>query len=63
MSCNEKCWFAKGNICKCSCGGKNHGIGRKPDAEDNNEEDIIFIETNKNPYRKQITMGEFLKAR
>ena len=25
-TCGEACWMAHGEICKCSCGGKNHGI-------------------------------------
>ena len=28
--CTEDCWHAKGNVCACSCGGKNHGIGHEP---------------------------------
>jgi hypothetical protein len=23
--CDERCTSAKGNLCECSCGGKNHG--------------------------------------
>ncbi len=26
MTCGEKCWNAKEDICRCECGGKNHGI-------------------------------------
>ncbi|MGO9014666.1 MAG: hypothetical protein ACLQF0_06765 [Dissulfurispiraceae bacterium] len=25
-TCGEACWHAKEDICRCSCGGKNHGI-------------------------------------
>jgi len=25
-TCGEACWHAKEKICKCICGGKNHGI-------------------------------------
>lgn len=34
ITCGEACWSAKEEICKCSCGGKNHGIwlkGGKPE--------------------------------
>jgi hypothetical protein len=24
--CDDRCTYAKGNLCECSCGGKNHGI-------------------------------------
>lgn len=27
VPCNDKCVFAIGNDCSCSCGGKNHGSG------------------------------------
>ncbi|OGP64990.1 MAG: hypothetical protein A3K22_02100 [Deltaproteobacteria bacterium RBG_16_42_7] len=26
ITCGEACWSAKEHDCKCSCGGKNHGI-------------------------------------
>jgi hypothetical protein len=26
ITCGEGCWKAKEDICRCSCGGKNHGI-------------------------------------
>jgi len=26
ITCGENCWMAKEHDCKCSCGGKNHGI-------------------------------------
>ena len=32
MTCGEACWHAKEDICKCCCGGKNHGILRTPDG-------------------------------
>ena len=25
-SCNEACWYAKEDICRCSCAGTNHGL-------------------------------------
>lgn len=25
-TCGEACWHAREDICRCSCGGKNHGI-------------------------------------
>lgn len=24
-ACNDACWHAREHICRCSCGGKNHG--------------------------------------
>lgn len=32
ITCGEACWCAKEDICKCSCGGKNHGILLTPDS-------------------------------
>jgi hypothetical protein len=26
ITCGDSCWKAKEEICRCSCGGKNHGI-------------------------------------
>jgi len=28
--CRTNCWHAEGDVCACSCGGKNHGIGHAP---------------------------------
>lgn len=28
-TCGEACWHAKEEVCKCSCGGANHGILNK----------------------------------
>ena len=25
-TCTSRCWNAKGKVCRCSCGGVNHGI-------------------------------------
>ena len=26
--CRRQCWFAQGNVCRCACGGDNHGAVR-----------------------------------
>ena len=26
--CRRRCWFAQGNVCRCACGGENHGAVR-----------------------------------
>ena len=31
-TCCEKCWYAKEEICRCQCGGRNHGILRQDGA-------------------------------
>lgn len=28
-TCGEACWCAMEDVCRCSCGGKNHGIFRR----------------------------------
>ena len=39
MTCNKQCYYAKGSICKCVCGGINHGIGyHKPNENETVEE-------------------------
>lgn len=32
-SCGEACWHAKEDVCRCECGGANHGILLKDGAE------------------------------
>jgi hypothetical protein len=31
-TCGEPCWEAREDVCRCSCGGKNHGCMRTPDG-------------------------------
>ena len=31
-TCSDACWYAKDDICHCSCGGKNHGCMRSSDG-------------------------------
>jgi len=31
-TCGEACWAAKEDVCKCSCGGHNHGILLTPEG-------------------------------
>jgi len=33
QTCGDACWHAKEDICRCSCGGRNHGILRTADGE------------------------------
>lgn len=36
-SCGLACWHAQEDVCRCSCGGKNHGImahgGKQPERQ------------------------------
>lgn len=32
QTCGEACWHATEDICRCSCGGKNHGCLRNGDG-------------------------------
>jgi hypothetical protein len=32
QTCGEMCWHAKEDICRCSCGGRNHGVLRTQDG-------------------------------
>ena len=34
MTCTDKCRLAKGDLCRCSCGGDNHGIDVKDEYND-----------------------------
>jgi len=31
-TCGDACWHAREDICRCSCGGKNHGCMRDDDG-------------------------------
>jgi len=31
-TCGEACWEAREDVCRCSCGGKNHGCMRTADG-------------------------------
>lgn len=31
-TCGESCWAAQEDICRCSCGGRNHGVLRTSDG-------------------------------
>ncbi len=33
QTCGEACWHAREDVCRCSCGGKNHGCLRSADGE------------------------------
>ena len=33
QTCGDACWHAREDICRCSCGGRNHGILRTADGE------------------------------
>lgn len=32
-TCGYACWYAREDVCRCYCGGKNHGCLRKEDGE------------------------------
>lgn len=32
-TCGEACWHAREDVCRCSCGGKNHGCLRDANGE------------------------------
>lgn len=31
-TCGEPCWHARDEVCRCSCGGKNHGCLKTPNG-------------------------------
>ncbi len=33
QTCGEACWHAHEAVCRCSCGGRNHGILNTPDGQ------------------------------
>ena len=32
-TCGEACWYAREHVCRCSCGGQNHGVLLSPTGE------------------------------
>ena len=32
-TCGDSCWHARDEICRCSCGGRNHGVLRNSNGE------------------------------
>ena len=45
MVCTDRCKYAKGLICKCSCDGENHGIHANKDVgKDEEIEEIQEVE-------------------
>lgn len=36
QTCGEACWEAREEICRCSCGGKNHGCLREKNSKQPN---------------------------
>jgi len=36
QTCGDACWHAREDVCRCSCGGKNHGCLRTEDGEQPN---------------------------
>jgi len=33
QTCGEACWHAREDVCRCACGGKNHGILRSQNGQ------------------------------
>ena len=32
-TCSDACWYAREDVCRCNCGGKNHGVLRSGKGE------------------------------
>lgn len=32
-TCADACWYARDEVCRCSCGGANHGVLRTKDGQ------------------------------
>lgn len=53
MTCDDRCRKAKGDLCRCECGGANHGIDAY-DPEEDNEVEIILTFDEAQPYWDQM---------
>jgi hypothetical protein len=43
VPCTPSCKKAKGEYCKCSCGGKNHGVENRGLSETGETMDVVYI--------------------
>ena len=64
-TCGEACWSAKEDICRCSCGGRNHGCLRcesgEPPARTRRVKDHIYQLFAVPGYRDHEAMITFIK--
>jgi len=65
ITCGEACWYAKEDVCKCSCGGKNHGCLRTSDGHrptrtakiDGERYELVAVGKNLYSEAAQLTQG------
>ena len=43
-TCSEACWEAREDVCRCMCGGENHGIHRGADFDERQPERTARID-------------------
>lgn len=53
MTCNDKCKYAKGDLCRCVCDGANHGI-KSYDPEDDEKVEIILTFEEAEPFWEKM---------
>ena len=48
QTCGEACWHAREDVCRCSCGGKNHGClshgGERPERTSKISGDVYLLQ-------------------
>lgn len=56
--CDEKCYNAQGSICKCCCGGRNHGVGLQKAVDQSMEIYFDLVRQSKrNPDIKYVDLN------
>jgi len=41
--CSSRCYNAKGSVCVCICGGKNHGVGLEKATENTQQREMSLL--------------------
>jgi len=59
--CDARCYNAKGERCRCICGGRNHGVGREKAA--NNTADMGPEDYDKWPGWEKAELGRVWVSR
>lgn len=66
-TCGDACWHARELVCRCSCGGKNHGIllagGSKPERTSKKDQRVYRLCAVAGDYHEAVaTEREEMKA-
>jgi hypothetical protein len=66
-TCGEACWHARDEVCRCSCGGQNHGIlnradGSRPERTSKKDGQVFVLAGVAPSWREAETMRREVEA-